>query len=258
MAKTHYRSIWVSDVHLGTRGCQAAFLLEFLKQHTCDTLYLVGDIIDGWVMSRGTVYWPQEHSNVVRKILSMAKNGTRVVYVSGNHDEFLRNYDLGVFGNIEVVDEAVHITADNKEILVLHGDQFDIVTRYHKWLAVLGDYGYRILIRLNLWLNKLRQKMGKGYWSLSAFLKHRVKQAVNFIGEFEQAVAFAANQRGIENIICGHIHHAEIKEIDGVTYHNCGDWVESCTALVETEDGTIKVIKWVELDHDLTTNNHRH
>jgi UDP-2,3-diacylglucosamine pyrophosphatase LpxH len=248
--KKHYRAIWISDVHLGTRGCQAEYLLDFLDKHSSDKLYLVGDIIDGWVMGPNKVYWPQAHTNVVRKVLSKSKKGTEVIYVSGNHDEFLRNYEDLVFGNIKVVDEAIHTTADGREILVIHGDKFDVITRYHKWVAVLGDYGYRMLILANGWLNKLRQKFGKGYWSLSAFLKYKVKSAVNFIGEFESAVAYETKRKGMNAVICGHIHHAEIKEVDGVTYMNDGDWVESCTALVEEEDGTIKIVKWVEIGHE--------
>lgn len=245
--KTKYRSGWISDVHLGTRGCQADMLLDFLDNHSFETLYLVGDIIDGWVMSTGTVYWPQSHTNVVRKILSKAKNGTKVIYVSGNHDEFLRKYGFDEhtrFGNITVVDDIVHISPTGKRYLVTHGDEFDVVTRYHKWIAVLGDYGYRFLIWLNSVLNKIRQKYGRGYWSLSKFIKHRVKQAVNFIGEFELAVAKACEHKDVDGVICGHIHHAEIKDINGITYMNDGDWVESCTALVEDLKGNIEIIHW--------------
>lgn len=250
--KTKYRSGWISDIHLGTRGCQADLLLDFLDNHSFETLYLVGDIIDGWVMSTGTVYWPQSHTNVVRKILSKAKNGTKIVYVSGNHDEFLRRYGFDEdtrFGNITVVDEIVHISPTGQRYLVTHGDEFDVVTRYHKWIAILGDYGYRFLIWLNSVLNKIRQRYGMGYWSLSKFIKHKVKQAVNFIGEFEVAVAKACEHREVDGVICGHIHHAEIKEIDGITYMNDGDWVESCTALVEDIDGNIEILHWGKNEH---------
>lgn len=256
--KTKYRSCWISDIHLGTRGCQADVLLDFLDNHTFDTLYLVGDIIDGWVMSTGSVYWPQSHTNVIRKFLSKAKNGTQIIYVSGNHDEFLRTYDLDVeqgFGNIRIVDEIIHETATGQKFLVVHGDQFDVVTRYHKWIAVLGDYGYRFLIWLNTLLNKIRQRYGRGYWSLSKFIKQKVKQAVNFIGEFEVAVAKSCADREVCGVICGHIHHAEIKQIGNITYMNDGDWVESCTALVEDYDGNIKIIHWNQLPHENTNTN---
>jgi UDP-2,3-diacylglucosamine pyrophosphatase LpxH len=245
--KKKYRSCWISDVHLGTRGCQAEILLDFLNNHTFETLYLVGDIIDGWVMSRGVVYWPQSHTNVIRKILSKAKNGTKVIFVSGNHDEFLRKYnnesDL-TFGNITVVDSVIHTALDDKKYLVVHGDQFDIVTRYHKWLAVLGDYGYRFLIWLNTKMNKIRQQHGLGYWSLSKYVKHKVKQAVNFIGEYESMVAKSCEHLDVSGVICGHIHHAEIKQIGNITYMNDGDWVESCTALIEDYDGQFSIIHW--------------
>lgn len=246
--KTKYRSIWISDIHLGTRGCQADQLIDFLNNVTCDNLYLVGDIIDGWVMSTGTIYWPQSHTNVIRKVLSKAKNGCNVFYVSGNHDEFLRSYSNNlsevILGNVSVVDEIVHISPDGKRYLVIHGDQFDIVTRYHKWVAVIGDYGYRFLIWVNTILNKVRRKWGLGYWSLSKFIKHKVKSAVNFIGEFETAVAIECKSKDVDGVICGHIHHAEIKEIDGIMYMNDGDWVESCTALVEDYDGNFSIVDW--------------
>lgn len=247
--KTKYRSIWISDIHLGTRGCQADLLLDFLDNVSCDNLYLVGDIIDGWVMSSSSVYWPQSHTNVIRKFLSKAKNGTQVTYVSGNHDEFLRRYSLDempMFGNVRVVNDIIHISPTGQRYLVIHGDEFDIITRYHKWLAVLGDYGYRLLLGINLILNKLRRKFGFGYWSLSKWIKHRVKKAVNFIGEYETAVARSCKDIGVDGVICGHIHHAEIKEIDGMMYFNDGDFVESCTALVEHSDGLLEIIEWRE------------
>jgi UDP-2,3-diacylglucosamine pyrophosphatase LpxH len=198
-------------------------------------------------MSTGKVYWPQSHTNVIRKFLSKAKNDTHVIYVSGNHDEFLRRYGFdehNVYGNITIVDEIIHITPKGERYLVIHGDQYDIVTRYHKWLAVLGDYGYRLLISLNTALNKIRQRYGKGYWSLSKFIKQKVKQAVNFIGEFETAVAVSCKDKDVDGVICGHIHHAEIKDVDGFKYMNDGDWVESCTALVEDYEGNFKIIHW--------------
>ncbi|EDY86938.1 metallophosphoesterase [gamma proteobacterium HTCC5015] len=248
--KRHYRTLWLSDIHLGTRGCQADFLTDFLKHHSCDTLYLVGDIIDGWAL-KSRVYWPQSHTNVVRRILTLSKRGTRVVFVTGNHDEFLRQYSGRTFGNIELVDEIEHTTADGKRFLVIHGDQFDAVTRCHKWLSVLGSAAYDSIIQVNAHYNKVRAKLGYGYWSLSAFLKHRVKSAVNFISEFEHWVAHAAEKGGYDGVICGHIHHAEIRSIGEVTYMNCGDWVESCTGLAESEDGSIEILRWTRGEHNV-------
>ena len=241
-----YRSLWISDVHLGTPGCKAAFLADFLKANDCETLYLVGDIIDGWAL-RQAFYWPQEHSNVIRRILTRAKRGTRVIYVTGNHDEFLRRFvDVQLaFGNVEIVNEAVHETADGRRLLVTHGDAFDVITRYHKWLALAGDAVYRGTMQANLWLNRARSMAGLGYWSLSGFAKQRVKTAVNIISDFEQSVARECRRRGLDGVICGHIHHAEIRRVGGVTYHNCGDWVESCTALAEDASGRIRLLRAV-------------
>ena len=240
------RTIWISDIHLGTRGCKAEFLIDFLKSHQCETLYLVGDIIDGWRMQKN-IYWPQAHSNVVRRILTLAKRGTKVVYVTGNHDEFLRKYSNSDFGNISLVDRDVYETRQGKRFLVIHGDEFDVVVRYHKWIAVLGDIAYNALLVINRWYNHLRSRMGYGYWSLSSHIKHRVKQAVNFIGEYEEALADECKREKLDGVICGHIHHAEIREIGGVLYHNCGDWVESCTALVETQSGHVELINWIDV-----------
>lgn len=239
------RTIWISDTHLGSRGCKADCLVAFLKAHRCETLYLVGDIIDGWRMKKG-IYWPQAHSNVLRRILTLAKRGTKVVYITGNHDEFLRKYSDQEFGNIHLVSEAVHETKTGKRFLVLHGDKYDVVVRYHKWIAVLGDIAYNILLVLNRWYNHMRVGLGYGYWSLSNFLKQRVKQAVSFIGDYEQAIADECRRRGLDGVVCGHIHHAEARDIDGIEYYNCGDWVESCTALVETKSGAIELIFWME------------
>jgi UDP-2,3-diacylglucosamine pyrophosphatase LpxH len=241
--KTHYRTIFLSDIHLGTRGCQADRLLDFLKLHTCDTLYLVGDIIDGWRM-RSSIYWPQEHSNVLRRFLTLSKRGTRIIYVTGNHDEFLRKYSDLAIGNLELVDEAVHVSAVGERLLVVHGDEYDVVTRYHRWVAFLGDVSYTLLLELNRHLNALRSRFGYGYWSLSAWIKHRVKRAVSFISDFEEAVAHQCRKQGFQGVVCGHIHHAEIRDLDGTRYMNCGDWVESCTALVEDEQGRFRVLHW--------------
>jgi len=241
--KTHYRSIFLSDIHLGTKGCQAERLLDFLKIHTCDRLYLVGDIIDGWRM-KSSIYWPQSHSNVLRRFLTLSKRGTQVIYVTGNHDEFLRRYSDLVIGNIELVDEAIHHTADGQRLLVVHGDEYDVVTRYHRWIAFMGDAGYTLLLELNRHLNALRSRFGYGYWSLSGWIKHRVKRAVSFISEFEEAVTHQCRKQGYQGVICGHIHHAEIRDLDGTRYLNCGDWVESCTALVEDDQGHFRILDW--------------
>ena len=240
---THYRAIFLSDIHLGTRDCQAETLLSFLKVHTCDRLYLVGDIIDGWRLRSG-IYWPQSHSNVLRRFLTAAKRDTQVIYVTGNHDEFLRRYSNLIIGNIHLVDQAEHVTSSGKRMLVLHGDEFDVITRYHRWLAFLGDRGYDLLLAVNRQLNRVREHFGFGHWSLSAWVKLKVKKAVNFISEFEESLAHECRRRGFDGVVCGHIHHAEVRDVDGVRYHNCGDWVESCTALVEQPDGALTVLRW--------------
>lgn len=241
--RQRYRTIWISDTHLGTRGCKANFLLHFLKSTQCETLYLVGDIIDGWQLRKG-LYWSQDQSDVIRRVLKIAKKGTNVVYIPGNHDEGLRDYiDVNLAG-ISVTADAIHTTADKRKLLVMHGDQFDSVVLYAKWLAFLGDRSYQFLLRLNTVLNTVRTKFGLPYWSLSAFLKLRVKNAVEFISRFEDAVCHAAAQRGVDGVVCGHIHHAEIKQIGDITYYNDGDWVESCTALVEHFDGTLEILDW--------------
>jgi UDP-2,3-diacylglucosamine pyrophosphatase LpxH len=238
-----YRSVFISDVHLGTRGCQADLLLDFLKHTECDQLYLVGDIIDGWRL-KGGWYWPQAHNDVLQKILRMARKGARVTYIPGNHDEFSRAYCGTHFGGVEVALDAIHETADGKRFLVTHGDAFDGVVQYAKWLAYLGDWAYRTLISLNTGLNKLRRRLGFGYWSLSAFLKSKVKNALQFIENFEGAVADEARRRGVDGVISGHIHKAEIRQIGDVLYVNDGDWVESCTALVEHFDGSLEILDW--------------
>ncbi len=243
-APRRYRAIWISDIHLGTRGCKAEFLLDFLRKTDSDTLYLVGDIVDGWRLKRSW-YWPQPHNDVVQKLLRKARKGTRVVYIPGNHDELLRRFLEINIGQIEVVSEAVHVTAAGKRLLVLHGDEFDAVVRYARWLAFLGDWAYNAALAANHWINVLRRALGLSYWSLSAYLKHRVKNAVEYISRFELAVAEAAAKRGADGVVCGHIHHAEIRDIAGVTYCNDGDWVESCTALVEHADGRLEILHWV-------------
>ena len=241
-----FRSIWISDIHLGTRGCKALFLLDFLRYTDSDNLYLVGDIFDGWRM-RKSWYWAQSHNDVIQKILRKARKGTRVVYIPGNHDEVLRDYLDLQLGGIHVIGEAVHETADGKRFLIVHGDEFDSVVRYAKWLALLGDWAYNLALVANHWVNATRRVLGYPYWSLSAYLKHKVKNAVEYIGRFEAAVAREAARRGVDGVICGHIHKPEIREIDGVLYCNDGDWVESCSALVEHMDGRLEILNWVEL-----------
>jgi len=244
-APQRHRTIFISDVHLGTRASQANELLEFFKFNEADTIYLVGDIADFWRVKRGPV-WPQSHNDVLQKLMRKVRKGTRIVYVPGNHDEGLRDYCGAHFGGIEIVRQCIHETADGKRLLVMHGDEFDVVVRYARWLALLGDHGYELALATNRPLNWLRRHLGLGYWSLSGFLKLRVKQAVNFIGEFEEALAAEAKRTGADGIICGHIHHAADHDIGGVRYLNCGDWVESCTALVESYSGEIRVVRWRE------------
>lgn len=239
------RSIWISDVHLGYKGCQADLLLDFLHSTRCDQLFLVGDIIDVWSL-RKNFFWPQSHNNVIRTILGKAKHGTRVVYVPGNHDEVFRDYDGLVFGNVEIRNEYLHETADGRRLLLLHGDEFDSVVRCHPFLAGLGSHCYSWLLRANRHINFFRRKLGFPYWSLANYLKQRVKNAVNYISGFEDAVAHAAIQRGVDGLVCGHIHRAEMREIGGVLYCNDGDWVESCTTLVEHDDGRLELIDWAE------------
>lgn len=242
-SNTHFRTIFISDLHLGTPGCQAEALLEFLKIYTSDNLYLVGDIVDGWQLKRKW-YWPQSHNDVIQKLLRKARKGCRVIYVPGNHDEFGRHFLDHSFGGIEIREEAVHITADGKKLWVIHGDYFDGVIQCAKWLAYVGDSLYEFTLKLNLYLNQLRARLGMPYWSLSAYLKLKVKKAVNFISDFEVAVANEARKLGYQGVVCGHIHHAEIRNIEGMLYCNDGDWVESCSALVEHSDGRLEILKF--------------
>jgi UDP-2,3-diacylglucosamine pyrophosphatase LpxH len=239
----HYRAIWISDIHLGTSGCKADFLLDFLRVNESDQLYLVGDIVDGWQLKRGW-YWKQSHNDVVQKILRKARKGTKVTYIVGNHDEALREF-LGLrFGEILIENEAVHELRDGRRLWVTHGDLFDGVIQYAKWLAYLGDTAYTLALKANDHFNYLRHKMGMSYWSLSQYLKHRVKNAVSFITAFEEALTTEARRRGYDGVVCGHIHRPEIREIDGTLYCNDGDWVESLSALVETHEGELKLVYW--------------
>jgi UDP-2,3-diacylglucosamine pyrophosphatase LpxH len=241
--RKRYRTVFISDLHLGTPGCQANELLDFLKAHPSDNLYLVGDIIDGWQLRRKW-YWPQAHNDVVQKLLKRARKGCRVVFIPGNHDEFAREFIGLRFGDIEVMEEVVHTTADGRQLWVIHGDYFDAVVQCAKWLAIVGDNLYGFTLKLNRYLNRLRARLGLPYWSLSAYLKQRVKTALNYVTSFEVAVANEARRRGHQGVVCGHIHRAEMRDIDGVLYCNDGDWVESRTALVEHFDGTLELLHW--------------
>jgi len=246
LSALRYRTVWISDVHLGFRGCSADLLLDFLRRLECETLYLVGDIVDIWNLRRG-VYWPRAHNDVVRTILGKARHGTRVIYVPGNHDELFRDHDGGCFGDVEIRSEYIHETRDGRRLLVVHGDEFDSVVKCNRWLAMLGTRAYDVLLAANRWFNLARRRLGMGYWSLAGYLKHRVKNAVNYISNFEEAVAREAARRGVDGLVCGHIHHAEIRDIRGVLYLNCGDWVESNTALVEHPSGRIELLRWADV-----------
>jgi UDP-2,3-diacylglucosamine pyrophosphatase LpxH len=245
-----YRTLFLSDLHLGARGCQADALLDFLRHHEADTIYLVGDIVDGWAL-RSNWYWPQSHNDVVQKLLRQGRKGARIVYVPGNHDEFLRGYYGTHFGGIEVVENAIHLGADAKRYLVTHGDQFDLIVTQARWLALLGDKAYDFAIAANRVFNDVRRVFGFGYWSLSQWAKLKVKNAVAYIGEYERALVEDAKRHGAHGIICGHIHHAAIHDGLGITYVNCGDWVESCTAIAEHHDGRLEILRWVPRSPDI-------
>ncbi|MBB2484421.1 UDP-2,3-diacylglucosamine diphosphatase [Mitsuaria sp. WAJ17] len=243
LPRLRVRTVWISDLHLGTPGCQARHLLDFLRSVECEQLFLVGDIIDGWQLRRSW-YWPQAHNDVVQKLLRKARKGCRVIFIPGNHDEFARKYVQHSFGGIEVAEDWIHETADGRKLWITHGDLFDGVIQCAKWLAHVGDSLYEFTLRLNRHLNSLRARMGLPYWSLSRYLKLKVKRAVSYVSQFEEAVAREARRRGVQGVVCGHIHHAELRTIDGVLYANDGDWVESLTALVEHADGRLEILDW--------------
>jgi UDP-2,3-diacylglucosamine pyrophosphatase LpxH len=238
-----YRTIFVSDIHLGTRGCKAAYLLDFLRHTESDTLFLVGDIIDGWAL-RKSFYWPQAHNDVVQKVLRKARKGTRVVYVPGNHDEVGRQFTGLDFGQVAIREDAEHVLQDGRRLWVVHGDFADGVMLHARWLAYVGDTAYEFVLWLNNHFNRLRVRLGLPYWSLSQYLKHRVKNAVSFITGFEHVLLREARRRGYDGVVCGHIHKAEIRNVDGLIYCNDGDWVESLTALVETQEGELRIVTW--------------
>lgn len=240
-----FRSVFISDVHLGFKGCSAEFLLDFLHSFEAETIYLVGDIIDLWSLKK-SFFWPQAHNNVIRTLLGKAKNGARVIYIPGNHDSAFREYDGMQFGNVHIVREAIHQTADGRRFLVLHGDEFDSVIKASPMLESLGSHAYAFVLRLNRYVNFFRRRFGFPYWSIAAYLKHKVKNAVSYIANFERALADEAKRRGLDGMICGHIHRAEITRIDGVLYCNDGDWVESCTTLVEDSQGRLSLLRWTE------------
>ncbi|MCA0399589.1 MAG: UDP-2,3-diacylglucosamine diphosphatase [Proteobacteria bacterium] len=237
------RTMFISDIHLGTRGCQAESLLDFLRAYDSDTIYLVGDIVDGWRL-KARWHWPQAHNDVVQKLLRKVRKGARIIYLPGNHDEFLRDYCGTRFGGIEIIDRCIHVAADGRRYLVLHGDQFDLVVRHAKWLASLGDGAYTFALWLNTWLNLVRRKLGFSYWSLSSWAKQRVKNAVNFVGRFEEVLQGEARRMQVDGIICGHIHSPALHDRLGIGYANTGDWVESCTGLIEHFDGKLELLHW--------------
>jgi UDP-2,3-diacylglucosamine pyrophosphatase LpxH len=243
--RRRYRTIWISDVHLGTRGCAAEMLIDFLDSVDSETMFLVGDIIDGWRLKK-KFYWPATHNDIVWRVLKRAKRGTRVVYIPGNHDEMFRQFTGMNFGGVEIRRKAIHETADGRKLLVLHGDEFDAIMLAHRWLAFVGDTLYGALMRCNHLLNVVRGWLNLPYWSLSKHAKHKVKNAVEFIGRFEEVVAHEAGVRGVDGVVCGHIHNAEMRDIAGVQYYNDGDWVEGCTALVEHFDGRMEILHWAD------------
>lgn len=239
------RTVFISDVHLGTRACQAERLVDFLREHPSEYLYLLGDIVDFWAMSRGEIHWSGAQNTVVQKILRRARHGEQIILVPGNHDEALREYVGMALGEIRLEQECVHVGVDGKRYLLLHGDEFDQVTRYHRWVAVLGDISYNFLVGLNAGLSWLRRTLRRpGYWSLAGYAKRKVKTAVSFIFDYEDSVLHHVRERGFDGVVCGHIHWAEIKEKGGLTYMNCGDWVDSCTAIVEHLDGQMELVVW--------------
>jgi len=244
---TRFRTIWISDVHLGTKHTRAEDLLDFLRSVESTDLYLVGDIFDGWAHSRNW-FWNQSHNDVVQKLLRKGRKGTRITYIPGNHDEFARDYADHRFGDILVEREAVHQLLDGRKLLVLHGDEFDGIIRYAKWLQILGAIAYGFALGLNNIYNRVRLALGRPYWSLSAYLKQRTKKALQYIDDFEHLVAARARQEGVDGVVCGHIHQAEMRTIEGIQYLNTGDWVESCTALVEHLDGRLEIIDWTDAD----------
>lgn len=249
---TKYRTIWLSDIHLGSKGCQADKLLKFLAQTESEYLILVGDIIDFWSLKR-SIYWPVSHNTIIQKILKKARHGTKVIFIHGNHDSVLNDYIGVTFGDIEIFKEYTHVLQNGNKWLCVHGDDYDMITRYHKWLAVLGDIGYEALLKANRYFNKIRELLGLKYWSLSAFVKHRVKDAVNFISDYEESLMEEAINRNVDGVVCGHIHNAQLKKTNNIFYVNTGDVVESCTSIVETVDGRVQLLTFVHNEIQLVS-----
>ena len=243
--RRRYRTVWISDIHLGTRGCNAELLIDFLDHVDCATMYLVGDIIDGWRLKK-RFYWPERHNAILRRIMKRAKQGTRIVYIPGNHDEMFRQFAGSNFGGVEIRRKAIHLTADGRRLLILHGDEFDAIMLAHRWLAFVGDRAYALLMRLNVAVNLVRRKLKLPYWSLSKVAKHKVKNAVEFISRFEEAVAHEAIRLKVDGVVCGHIHTADERRFGDIVYYNDGDWVEGCTALVEHECGRMEILHWAD------------
>jgi len=252
-APLRYRTIWISDVHLGTRRAQTEQLLDFLKRTESNVLYLVGDLIDNWALSKNW-YWDQLHNDIIQKLLRKARKGTKIIYLPGNHDEYFRDFANLRFGRIAIANEILHVTASGKRYLVMHGDRFDAVVCYARWLAYLGDAAYNRALSLNAVFNRIRRAFGWPYWSISAAIKHKIKRAVEFISRFEIAIVREAHRRGADGVICGHIHTPEIRDINGIHYCNDGDWVESCSALVEHFDGRLELLRWTDIS--TTTPDH--
>ena len=243
------RTMFLSDFHLGTRGAQADYLIDFLRYHEAEIIYLVGDVFDGWRLKNGW-YWPQSHNDVVQKLLRQVRKGAKIIYIPGNHDEVMRNYLGTHFGGIEIMRDDVHQMVDGRRMLILHGDEFDTVIKNAKWLAFLGDHAYVFALTLNTYFNKIRRWLNMPYWSLSAYLKAQVKNAVSAIGKFEDAVAKEAERRGVQAVLCGHIHTAANKQFDDIEYYNSGDWVESCTAILEHYSGEMELVTWQHILHE--------
>ena len=248
--QSRYRTLFISDLHLGTKGCQAELFLDFLRHHEADTIYLVGDIVDGWRLRSGW-YWPETHNTIVQKLLRKTRKGTRIIFIPGNHDEFARDYVGLTMGGVEMMRNATHVTADGRRFHVTHGDEYDIVIRHARWLAFLGDWAYETALFTNTHFNRVRRKLGLPYWSFSAWAKLKVKNAVNFISSFEEALAENAARHKFDGVICGHIHHATIRDINGITYVNIGDFVESCTAVAEHFDGKLEILTWMTIGPQL-------
>jgi UDP-2,3-diacylglucosamine pyrophosphatase LpxH len=248
----HYRALFISDLHLGTKACQAEAFLDFLRVSDADRMYLIGDIVDFWRIKRG-VYWPQTHNDVLQKLLRKARKGTEIIFIPGNHDEAMRDYCGSKFGGVTIERNTIHVGRDGRRYLVMHGDEFDVVVRYARWLALFGDWSYTVALWANTHFNVIRRFLGLPYWSLSAYLKQRVKRAVNYIGEFERALAQEAKRHDAQGVICGHIHHAAMRQVGGVLYINTGDWVESCTVVAETQEGAFEIIRWTQYPQQAST-----